>query len=113
MADNKKIVYEIMHKDRKVAVIDNSGRSKIYFKSFMPYNLYLEEDTDIDTLVNNITNFNYWCSSRVLTLDRKYAKEILNSIGMLQAVTDKERAQIALSYRCASLTDVFWVKKKR
>ena len=56
MADNKKIVYEIMHKDRKVAVIDNSGRSKIYFKSFMPYNLYLEEDTDIDTLVNNITN---------------------------------------------------------
>ena len=33
MADNKKIVYEIMHKDRKVAVIDNSGRSKIYFKS--------------------------------------------------------------------------------
>lgn len=112
MADNKKIVYEIMHKDRKVAVIDNSGRSKIYFKSFMPYNLYLEEDTDIDTLVNNITNFNYWCSSRVLTLDRKYAKEILNSIGMLQAVTDKERAQIALSYRCASLTDVFWVRKK-
>ena len=112
MADNKKIVYEIMHKDRKVAVIDNSGRSKIYFKSFMPYNLYLEEDTDIDTLVNNITNFNYWCSSRVLTLDRKYAKEILNSIGMLQAVTDKERAQIALSYRCTSLTDVFWVRKK-
>ena len=106
----KKIVYEIMHKDRKVAVIDNSGRSKIYFKSFMPYNLYLEEDTDIDTLVNNITNFNYWCSSRVLTLDRKYAKEILNSIGMLQAVTDKERAQIALSYRCTSLTDVFWVR---
>lgn len=32
---------------------------------------------------------------------------------MLQAVTDRERAKIALSYRCASLTDVFWVKLKQ
>lgn len=106
-----KQIYEIMHMDRKVAKIDETGHCKIYFKSFMPYNLYLEEEDDIDTLVNNITNFNYWCASRVLTLDRTYAKEILNSIGMSQAVTDRERAKIALSYRCASLTDVFWVKK--
>ncbi len=106
----EKKVYEIMHMDRRVARINDSGHCKIYYKSFMPYNLYLEEADDIDTLVNNIINFNYWCATRVLTLDRKYAKEILNSIGMLQAVTDKERAKIALSYRCASLTDVFWVK---
>lgn len=98
----------VMHKDRRVAKIDDTGHCKIYYKSFMPYNLYLEENNDIDTLVNNVTNFNYWCATKVLTLDRKYAKEILNSIGMLQAVTDKERAQIALSYRCASLTDIFW-----
>ena len=107
-----KDVYAIMHKDRKVAVIDESGRCRIYYKSFMPYNLYLEEADDIDTLISNITNFHYWCATRVLTLDRQYAKEILNSIGMLQAVTDRERAKIALSYRCASLTDVFWVKKQ-
>lgn len=109
----EKQVYEIMHKDRKVAKVSCSGQCKIYSKSYMPYNLYLEELDDIDTLVNNITNFNYWCATRVLTLDRKYAKEILNSIGMLQAVTDKERAKIALSYRCASLTDVFWVKRNK
>lgn len=107
-----KDVYAIMHKDRKVAVIDESGRCRIYYKSFMPYNLYLEEADDIDTLISNVTNFHYWCATRVLTLDRQYAKEILNSIGMLQAVTDRERAKIALSYRCASLTDVFWVKKQ-
>lgn len=111
MAEKK--VYEIMHGNRRVARISDSGHCKIYYKSFMPYNLYLEESDDIDTLVNNITNFNYWCATRVLTLDRKYAKEILNSIGMLQAVTDKERAKIALSYRCASLTDIFWVKLKK
>ena len=107
-----KNVYAIMHKDRKVAVIDESGHCKIYYKSFMPYNLYLEPADDIDTLISNVTNFHYWCATRVLTLDRQYAKEILNSIGMLQAVTDRERAKIALSYRCASLTDVFWVKKQ-
>ena len=105
-------VYEIMHIDRRVARISSTGHCKVYYKSFMPYNLYLEEFDDVDMLVNNITNFNYWCATRVLTLDRKYAKEILNSIGVSQAVTDKERAKIALSYRCTSLTDVFWVRLK-
>ena len=111
MAEKK--IYEIMHMDRRVAKISDTGQCKIYYKSYMPYNLFLEESDDIDTLVNNVTNFNYWCATRVLTLDRKYAKEILNSIGMLQAVTDKERAAIALSYRCTSLTDVFWVKLEK
>lgn len=109
---SKKTVYEIMHMDRRVAKISDIGQCKIYYKSFLPYHLYLEEAEDIDTLVNNITNFQYWCATRVLTLDRTYAKEILNSIGLSQAVTDKDRAKIALTYRCASLTDVFWVKLK-
>lgn len=104
--------YEIMHINKVVAKIDYIGRCKIYAPDFLPYNLYLEEDEDIETLVNNITNFYYWCATRVLTLDRKYAKEILNSIGMKQAVTDKDRAKIALTYRCASLTDVFWVREE-
>lgn len=108
----KEKIYEIMHGHRRVARVNETGHCKIYYKSFMPYNLYLEEKEDVDTLVSNITNFNYWCATRVLTLDRTYAKEILNSIGMTQAVTDRERAQIALSYRCASLTDIFWVRKK-
>jgi len=43
------IVYEIMHKDRRVARIDTNGRCRIFFSSFMPYNLYLKEDTDFDT----------------------------------------------------------------
>ena len=38
--------------------------------------------------------------------------EILNSIGASQSVTDRERAQIALSYHCLSLLDVFWVKEE-
>lgn len=113
-----KAVYEIMHGERNVARVDTQGRCKVYDARFMPFNLYLEEtegndmDADIDTLVNNVTNFYYWCSMRILTLDRRYAKEILNSIGVAQAVTDRDRAQIALTYHCLSLTDIFWVKKE-
>ena len=102
--------YEIMHLERRVAKIDSHGHCKIYYKTFLPYHLYLEEQDDIDTLVNNLTNFYYWCASRILTLDRTFAKEILNSIGATQAVTDRDRAQIALSYHCLSLKDVFWVR---
>ncbi len=107
------IVYEIMHGDKKVAAIDKSGRCKIFHSKFMPYDLYMEEEQqDIDTLVNNVINFQYWCASRVLTLDREYAKQILNSIGVMQATTDRDRANIALSYHCLSLTDIFWVRQE-
>lgn len=106
------VIYEIMHMNRRVATIDTSGRCRIYFVSFMPYNLWLEEADDIDALVGNLNNFHYWCASRLLTLDRSHAKAILNSVGLSQATTDKERAQVALTYRCLTLTDVFWVRSK-
>ena len=61
---------------------------------------------------NNITVFNWWCAHRVLSLDREHAKAILNACGLKQATTDKDRADIALEYKCLSLRDFYWVKKK-
>ena len=104
--------FDLMHKDRRVARIYETGKCTILYPSFMPYNLYLEKGNDFDTCVSNLNNFYYWCASRVLTLDRKYAKEILNSIGAIQACTDRERAAIAISYRALSLMDVYWIKAK-
>lgn len=108
------VVYEIMHMEKMVASISGTGRAEIIDERFMPYDLYLEqvEEADIDVQMNNLVNFYHWCASRVLSLDRKYAKEILNSIGVSQAVTDKDRADISLSYHCVSLTDVYWVRKQ-
>lgn len=103
--------YDIMHGEKKVAEINTKGEAFVLDEKFLPYDLYLEEDHDFDTLINNINNFYHWCASRVLSLDRKYAKEILNSIGMAQAITDRDRAKISLSYHCVSLTDIYWVKK--
>ena len=111
-AKNRKIIYEIMHMEECVATLSSGGIAKINMQRFMPYDLYLEEDTEIDVLLNNLNNFYHWCASRVLSLDRKYAKEILNSIGVAQAVTDRDRANISLSYHAVSLTDVYWVRKQ-
>ena len=107
--------YEIMHMEKTVATLSSSGDAEILNEQFMPYDLYLESvegEADIDTRINNLVNFYHWCASRVLSLDRKYAKAILNSIGAAQAVTDRDRADISLSYHCVSLTDVFWVRRK-
>ncbi|MDD3218708.1 MAG: hypothetical protein PHC41_08375 [Lachnospiraceae bacterium] len=108
----EKSTYIIMHGEKKVASVNTSGKCEIYEKNYMPYNLYMEaEAQEFDELFNNLSNFYFWCASRMLTLDRTYAKEILNSIGVSQAVTDKERAHIALSYHCVVLTDIYWVKE--
>lgn len=107
------VTYEVMHMEKIVASISTNGKAEVYNEVFLPYDLYLEkEDNDIDVLMNNLNNFYHWCASRVLSLDRKYAKEILNSIGVAQAVTDRDRANISLSYHCVSLTDVYWVRKQ-
>lgn len=105
------MTYEILHGEKLVASITLQGECEIYEARFMPCNLYLEQTEELDGRVGNVTNFYYWCATRVLTLDRKYAKEILNSLGMGQAVTDRERARVALSYHCLSLTDIYWVRE--
>ena len=102
--------YIIMHKNKVVASVREDGTATIYSHKLMPYNLWLETEKDIDSRVNNLNNFYYWCASRVLTLDRKYAKEILNAIGAKQAMTDRDRAMIAISYHALCLTDVYWVR---
>ena len=107
--------YAIMHLERHVATIRSDGTCSVYYPQFMPYNLYLEENPadDLNTRISNLNNFHYWCATRLLTLDRKYAKEILNSLGLKQAVTDQDRAEIAVSYHALCLTDVYWVRELR
>jgi len=104
--------YDIIHLDRHVASVFEDGSCDIRYPSFLPYNLYLEQGDDLDARLNNLNNFYYWCASRVLTLDRKYAKEIMNSIGAAQATTDKDRAAIAISYHGVTLTDVYWIRAR-
>lgn len=108
----KAITYELMHMDKVVATVSTLGQARICNAQFLPYDIYLEESSDFDELLNNLANFYHWCASRVLSLDRTYAKQIMNSLGVPQAVTDLDRAQISLSYHCVSLNDVYWVRRE-
>lgn len=104
------VVYEIMHMEKVVASVSTLGQVQVFNAQFLPYDIYLEESDDFDDRINNLANFYHWCASRVLSLDRTYAKEIMNSLGVSQSVTDRDRAQISLSYHCVSLNDVYWVR---
>lgn len=100
--------YYLMMKDICVCTIHPSGKIEICREDLLPFDIYLESGSDAD-YVNNLVNFYAWCASRLLSIDRIYAKEILNSVGLSTARTDKERSSIALSYNCLSLKDFYWV----
>ncbi len=99
-------------KDIAVCYIDrDSGEVSIAEERFLPFDLALTGGDSTATRVKNVTSFNAWCAKRILSLDRKYAKEILNYYGFEQAYDDTTRANIALVTRCLSLNDSFWVKQ--
>lgn len=99
-----------MSKDTVLCEYDNNN-GKAIIKGMLPYGLYMEEGDDFDTRFNNKSNFEHWCASRVLSLDREHAKAILNSCALSQSVTDRDRTEIALKYNCLSLQDFYWVRK--
>lgn len=111
MPHRQHMIYEVMHKDTVAAVISDQGEAEIRDARFLPMELYLEEGQDFDTRFNNATVFQHWCASRMLSLDRTHAKAILNAIGASQNPTDRDRARIALSCHCVTLTDVHWVRE--
>lgn len=106
---NRQRKWYLKAQDELVCSITDKGVVNIVNENLMPFDLYLEETADFDMLMNNVLNFYWWCSNRVLSLDRTYAKSILNAVGLQQAKTDKERAAISLSLYCVSLKDFYWV----
>ena len=88
-----------------------TGEVEIFHEDLVPMDLYLETGEDAD-LYNNRQVFDWWCAKRILSLDRDNAKAIINSCGLKQAVTDSDRATVALQCKCLSLRDFFWIKEE-
>ena len=111
-------MYEIYYKDLLVFKIgeetenDKRGCVNIINDKYLPFDIYLEESNDFDDRFNNAINFQSWCANRVLALDRTFAKEILNYYGLSQNITDASRAKIAITVRCMSLNDCYWLKRE-
>ncbi|MBO4394877.1 MAG: hypothetical protein J5819_00840 [Eubacterium sp.] len=102
----------IMHGDHEIATVNRNGSCIIRDSARLPYDLFLEKTTDdIDIMIQNLNNFYHWCATRLINIDRAYIKEILNSIGASQLTTDRDRAEIAMSYHALSLIDLYWVRE--
>ena len=90
----------------------SNGSVSFIHPEYIPFGLFLKETDELDKRVENINNFNYWCANRVLSLDRKYAKQILNHFGYAQSSLDVDKANIALFTRCVSLNDPYWTQNE-
>ena len=105
-------LYTVLYLNEPIFNINRSnGEVKIFSSAKMPFDIYLEESDDFDDRLNNIQNFNTWCSERMLSLDRKYAKEIYNYYGFPQRISDSERALITIAFRGVTINDCFWIRK--
>ena len=83
--ENVKIIYEIMHGEVKTARVDTQGHCEIYDPVMMPYNLYLDDtEEEIDTLVNNVTNFYFWCEMCIR--DRRYLQSEWSGTGQTHSL---------------------------
>ncbi len=103
-----------MYKNEQICQINiKTGAVTIFNSKKIPYSLYLESTDNFDDRINNLMNFHHWCASRVLSLDREYAKEILNSCALSQGKTDKEKSETAWKYKCLSLQDSYWTKDEK
>jgi len=102
-----------MCKDASVCEIDlQDGQSKILNANLMPYNLFLNPAANsIQERVANNEAFKEWCADRVLSIDRRHAKKILNELRLTQNQSIDDKAKISMSYRAVSLQDSFWLKQ--
>ena len=86
---------ELMYKDDCICQFNiKNGEVRIYKE--LPFDLYVEQSDAFDDRINNLNNIYHWGASRVLSLDRMYAKEILNACCLSQATTDKDKFYVSL-----------------
>ena len=83
-------MHVLMSKNTPVCRLDlSAGDFTVLTEAFMPYNLHLTfENGGMQEKVANINAFHHWCADRVLSLDRRYAKQILNELGLPQSQSD-------------------------
>ncbi len=103
---------ELMCKNKSIAKLDReTGIAHVKSPELMPLNLDFRETChSLSDNLHNLQAFDNWCADRVISIDRKYAKQILNTLGLSQSQSIADKAEIARSYRCLSLQDAFWIR---
>jgi hypothetical protein len=106
--------YILMCKNTEVAkTLTDPTAWAVINPRLMPRNFrpeHSETELTPTQLFRNKDKFLTWCSGRVLPIDRVNAKKILNCLGLTQSQTNEHKAAIALSYRCLSVCDSYWIR---
>lgn len=108
----RKFSYELMCKDRCICIIDQVHHNyHVVIPRLMPLDMdIIEGSKEPESILHNLQEFDSWCAKRVLSLERKFAKRILNELGLSQSQSIEERAKIARAYRAVSLQDSYWLR---
>lgn len=97
------IKYIILSEDQKVVSISLTGSCKIYRKTLLPEGLKLVEtkEEDLDLQYENLQQFYHWCAGRLPEASEAVEEED----------TERKRAVKAVSARCLSTEDAYWVRR--
>lgn len=107
--------YYLMLKDKPILYFNfEEFIIEVLEPDFLPFSLRgsLYPQTDMKSILRNVSKIKEYFSSRVLSLYRKNAKEILNLLKLSQRSDIETRCNIALYCKGLSLTDAYWVKKE-
>ena len=98
-------MFIIKFMDIDIATINiDTGEVNIIKSSMLPKDLKFSFNP-----IKNVLMFNKWCANRTLSLSRENVKRICNTLCISQDSSDMYKSSIALSYRCLSLDDAYWV----
>ena len=80
----------------------------------MPIRLrnYFRPDESRTAFIHNYEGMIDFLSRRVLSLDRKNAKKILNAYNLTQSQSPVDRAKIAITCRAVSMIDDYWISDR-
>lgn len=110
MKENKEMTIQLFLKDTLVAEYSQTtGETKIHREDLLPVNMReVGAPNPIhDTLKKQIA-FRSWCSDRILNINRKHAKKILNALNLSQSEDGK--FLVSMACHSVSLTDSYWTK---
>ena len=103
----------LMCADVKVATY-SERKWTIYRPELFPKGLDSSEGMMVDELGDESprTNYSYrvWLASRVLSIDRVYAKKLMLLLGLSQQSDLINKSRISMIYRAISLLDSYWIK---
>lgn len=105
----------LMYKDTEVLYFDlNEYLVTVINADLLPYSLrgYTFENSNIKEIMQNIDHIKSYLSSRIISISRANAKQILTLFQFEQRMDINVRVEICIKCRGVSIQDSYWIRKE-